>query len=86
MDQFEILQSLCLWKKILKKKFLLLFKKNSPYLLNDWAIGLMVECLSMVWETGVKSQVESYQKLKIMVLDATLLNTQHYKVHIKGKV
>ena len=25
-------------------------------------------------------------KTQKMVLDATLLNTQHYKVHIKGKV
>ena len=40
----------------------------------------------MVWETGVQSQVELYQKLKKMVLDVTLLNTQHYKVGIKGKV
>ena len=32
------------------------------------------------------SQVESYQRLKKMVLDATLLNTQHYKVRIKDKV
>ena len=35
----------------------------------------------MVWETGVQSQVESLK----MVLDAALLNTQHYKVRIKGK-
>ena len=34
----------------------------------------------------VQSQVESYQKLKKMVFDASLLNTQHYKVRIKGKV
>ena len=39
----------------------------------------------MACETGVQSQVESYQIQK-MVLDASLLNTQHYKVHIKGKV
>ena len=32
-------------------------------------------------------QVESYQRLlKKMVLDPSLLNTQHYKVRIKGKV
>ena len=37
----------------------------------------------MVWETGVQSQVDSYQRLKKMVLDATLLNTQHNKVKIK---
>ena len=32
---------------------------------------------------GLGDQVESYQKL---ILDAPLLNTQHYKVMIKGKV
>ena len=32
-------------------------------------------------------QVKSYQRLKKkMVLNATLLDTQHYKVKIKGKV
>ena len=40
----------------------------------------------MVWDTGVQSQVESYQRLKKMVLDTSLLNTQHYKGRIKGKV
>ena len=41
----------------------------------------------MIRETVVQSQVESYQRLKKkMVLDAALLNTQHYKVRIKGKV
>ena len=40
----------------------------------------------MVRETWVQSQVESYQKRKKMVLDASLLNTQHYMVRIKGKV
>ena len=40
----------------------------------------------MVWETRVQSKVKSYQRLKKMVLDATLLNSQHYKVRIKGKV
>ena len=40
----------------------------------------------MVQETGVQSQVELYQRLKKMVLDSSLLNTQHYKVQIKGKV
>ena len=33
----------------------------------------------MGWETGVQSQVESYQRLKKMVLDTALLNTQYYK-------
>ena len=40
----------------------------------------------MARETWVQSQVESYEKTQKMVLDATLLNTQHYKVRIKGKV
>ena len=39
----------------------------------------------MVEETWVQSQVESYQKLK-MVFDDSLINTQHYKVRIKGIV
>ena len=38
----------------------------------------------MAWETGVQSQVKLYQRLK-KLLDI-LLNTQHYKVRIKGKV
>ena len=40
----------------------------------------------MARETWVQFQVESYQRLKKMVLDATLLNTQQYQVGIKGKV
>ena len=36
----------------------------------------------MVWETWVQSQVESYKRLKKMVLDTSL----QYKVCIKGKV
>ena len=32
--------------------------------------------------SGVQSQIESYQRLKKMVLDAALLNTQHYKCYI----
>ena len=40
----------------------------------------------MAQETRVQSQVESYQRLKKIVLDAALLNTQHHKVQIKGKV
>ena len=40
----------------------------------------------MIWETGVHSQVDSYQKLKKIALNAGLLSTQYYKVRIKGKV
>ena len=43
-----------------------------------------VECSPMALETKVQSQVASYQRQK-MVLDASLLNTQHYKVPIKSK-
>ena len=40
----------------------------------------------MVWETGIQSQVKSYQRLKKWYLIPLCFNTQHYKVHIKGKV
>ena len=40
----------------------------------------------MVWETKVQYQVESYQRLKKMVLGAALLNIQHYNIRVKGKV
>ena len=45
-----------------------------------------VDCLLMVRETGVQSQVESYQRLKKWYLMPPCFNTQHYKVRIKGKV
>ena len=48
------------------------------------AIGIMARVMPMVWETRVQSQVKSYQTQKV-VLDSSLLNTQHYKVWIKGK-
>ena len=37
-------------------------------------------------ETGLQSQVESYKNLKKIILYATLLSTQHFKVQVKGKV
>ena len=40
----------------------------------------------MIWETGVQSPGQVIPKTEKMVLDATLLSTQHYKVQIKGKV
>ena len=40
----------------------------------------------MAQETYVQFQVESYQRLKKMVFDASLLNTQQYNLGIKGKV
>ena len=39
----------------------------------------------MARETGVQPQVKSYQRLKKMLLDAAFLNTEYYKVRIKGK-
>ena len=45
-----------------------------------------VEFSPMVLVIGVQSQVESYQRLKKMVLDAFLLSTQRYKERIKGNV
>ena len=45
-------------------------------------IGIIIRVFR---ETRVQSKVESYQRLKKMVLDATLLDTQHYKIRIKGK-
>ena len=43
-----------------------------------------LECLPMARETRVQSQLESYQKLKKMVLDVSLLDTQHYKGTSQG--
>ena len=37
-------------------------------------------------EMEVQSQIESYQRLKNVVLDTSLLNAQHYMVRIKSKV
>ena len=39
---------------------------------------------SMVWETGIQLQV--IPKTQKIVLDAALIDGQHYKVQIKGKV
>ena len=53
---------------------------------TNWAIGLM----SRVFVNGPGDRgsipVQVIPKTQKMVLDATLLNTQHYKVWIKGKV
>ena len=40
----------------------------------------------MVQETRVQCQIESYQIIKNVVFDATLLSTQQYKARITGKV
>ena len=41
---------------------------------------------NMVRVTGIWFPVESYQRLKKMVFDASLFNTKHYKIQIKGRV
>ena len=44
-------------------------------------------CPPVILETWVHSLSESYRRpKKKKVLDASLFNTQHYKVQIKGKV
>ncbi len=53
---------------------------------SNRTLAKRLECSPMARETWVQSLVESYQRLKKMVLGASLLNTQHYKVRIKGKV
>ena len=40
----------------------------------------ILECSPMAWETVVQSQVESFQRLKKIVLDTSSLNTQHDKI------
>ena len=40
----------------------------------------------MAWQTEVQYQIESYQRLKKCYLIPSLLNTQNYKVRIKGKL
>ena len=41
--------------------------------------------MPMAWEAWVQSRSSHTKDFK-MVLDTTLLNTQHYKVRFKGKV
>ena len=53
---------------------------------NQTTLAWWLECSPMAWETLVQSQVESHQKLKKIMLDASLLNTQHYKSRIMGKM
>ena len=64
------------------RSFFLCRNTNS---LNIDPLAYWVECSPILQETGVQSQVESYQKLKKTALDTSLLNTQHYIVWIKGK-
>ena len=51
-----------------------------------WYIMGSIGLVGNVFTNKLRSQVESYQRIKKMVLVTSLLNTQHYKVCIKGKV
>ena len=67
----------------------LLFKVNelkSVISEETGSLVKLVECLLMIQETGVQSQVWVIPKTLKMVVDTSLLNIQHYKVRIKGKV
>ena len=55
------------------------------FLVNDWTLGSWLECSPMAQETWVQSQ-SSHTKDSKMLLEVSFLNTQHYKVQIKGKV
>ena len=48
-------------------------------------LALWVECSLMARETEVQCPGRVIPKTQKMALDASLLNTQHHKVHIKGK-
>ena len=54
--------------------------------LNQLYTLFWVECSSMAWETGGSIPGQLIPKTQKMVLDISLLNTQHYKVHIKGNM
>ena len=43
---------------------------------------LALKCSPVIWETEVQGRVISM--IQKMVLDASLLNTKHYKTRIKG--
>ena len=55
-------------------------------LLLNWAIGLMSRVLANDLEDWFSISGRVIPKTQKMVLDAALLNTQHYKPRIKGKI
>ena len=55
------------------------------YMVSNTGPLALVECSSIVQQTGVQYR-SIHTKDSKMVLDATLLRTQHYKVRIEGKV
>ena len=58
---------------------------NIHFRTNTIAKGRIPPILLRARETGIRSQVESYHKLKKMVLDASLRNTQYYKFRVMCK-
>ena len=60
--------------------------EHSNHYVNVWSIGLMSR--EFANGPGDRSLIPGrvIPKTQKMVLDATLFNTQHYKVRIKGKV
>ena len=58
---------------------------NVSVLPKTGPLAYWVECWSMARKTGF-NPMSSYDKDSKMVIDATLFNTQQYKVPIKGKV
>ena len=63
-----------------------MFMFNSESLCKITTLALWVESSPIAQESGIQFQVKSYQRLKRMVLDAALLNLQHYKIRIKCEV
>ena len=55
-------------------------------IINNGAIGLLGKVFANGLEDRVSIHSRVIPKTQKMVLDALLLNTQHYKVRIKGKV
>ena len=68
------------------------FDNKKMTLGTNWETGITgslvrwVECLLMGRETFVQSPGLVIPKTLKILLDTSLLNTQQYKVHIKGKV
>ena len=62
-----------------------LYFNLTEYYLYIYILTLLIECSPMTGRLRINLR-SSYTKDSEMVLDAALLNTQHYKVRIKGKV
>ena len=69
-------------KQMFSRNLKQLFFQNNYY----WAIGLMSRVFANILRDQASIPGRVIPKTKKMVLDATLLNTQHYKVQIKGKM